>query len=166
MNALFEQLVAQNTGLTTFAIAQAVIRFDQQVNSAIGLDLFAALLVPPLVFHRRTADRLANKQMTEGLFFRTVAEDRELVLGIQDRFMATAAESFIAIHLGCSVKLFRLTQEQRPQLFPLTKSLPREIDGPETIDSVRGILAAAKRLGYCFATTDLSVICSALRVRF
>ena len=55
MNSLFEQNVTHNVGLTAFAISQAVIRFYEETNGERGMDFFAALLVPPLVFHRRTA---------------------------------------------------------------------------------------------------------------
>ena len=95
-----------------------------------------------------------------------IGEDRDLVFGIQNRLMAMTSHTFSAIHLGCSSGIIRMSVSPRVQLFPIVKSLPAEVDSPKTIESVRTIFAAAKRLGYCFATTDLAVVCAALRVRF
>jgi hypothetical protein len=166
MDTLFEQRVTQNTALTAFAIHQAVLRFDQHTQGTSGLELFAAILIPPLVFHRRTAESLAAKQMTEGLFFRAITDDRELIVGVQSRVMAMASQTFKAIHLGCSARVFQMHHEPRIQLVPLIRSLPQEVDGIRTIAAVRTVFAAAKRLGYCFANTDFAVICAALKVRF
>lgn len=166
MNTLFEQQVAQNTALTACAIAQAAMRFDEEVGSKRGLDLFAALLIPALVYHRKTATSFATRQMSEGLFFRVVVDDPELVVGVQTRLMTMATHTFQAIHLGCSAGLVRLARDRSIQLFPGPKSLPSEVDNSQTVESVHVLFAAAKRLGYCFATTEFAVICAVLRARF
>lgn len=166
MNSLFEQNVTHNVGLAAFAITQAAIRFQEEVNGTRGLDLFAALLIPPLVFHKRTATTLANKQMTEGLFLRVVAEDREIVLGAQARLVDLLPRTLEAIHLACSARLLKMVNDKSIELFPTLKSLPSAVETTHTQEGVRVILGAAKRLGYCFASTELSVVCTLLRVRF
>jgi hypothetical protein len=166
MDTLFEQHVTQNSALTAFAIAQAVMRFQEEVGEARGLSIFAALLIPPMVYHRRTAENLAAKNMTEGLFYRVIAEDHELVLGLQARLMTLAKHTFEAVHLGCSSRIIRLARERHTELFRVMKAMPQTVAGSEAIEPVRLVLAASKRLGYCFATTDFPAICGILRVRF
>jgi len=165
MDALFEQHVAQNPGLTAFAILQAAIRLTEESKNERGLDLFAALLIPPLVFHRKTALALEGRQMTDGLFLRMIAEERELAAGLNERLIDLTPRTFRAIHLGCSTKLFRLVKTDKLEIFPLLRSLPGILHSNQVPQSVTTILAAAKRLGYCFATTELPTVTTLLRAR-
>lgn len=166
METLFEHNVTQNNALTVFAVAQAVMRFEAETRREKGLGLCEALLVPPLVYHERTARAFAGKTMTQGLFYRVIAEDHELVLGLQNRLMATAERTIESVHLACSSGLLEMSTEPTFQLFGTMKALPTSVAGRNATDSVRTIFAAAKRVGYCFATTDFQSICSLLRVRF
>lgn len=166
MDALFEQHVTHNLAITAFAIAQASIQVRRETNDARGLTLFEAMLVPPLVFHRRTAAAFASRQRTAGLFYRVIAEDRELIIGTQSRLIDLTPRTLLAIHLGCSADLFRMVHAGTIEIISSSKSLPSVAENSSNTEAVTTILAAAKRLGYCFATLEFSVICAALRVRF
>jgi hypothetical protein len=80
--------------------------------------------------------------------------------------MASLDSTLKAIHLGCSANVFTMTNGRRFQLIPSMKALPSVVDNALAPSSIATLIAAAKRLGYCFATTELPVICAALRVRF
>jgi hypothetical protein len=166
MDALFEQHVTHNLAITAFAVGQAAIQMRQETDNARGLSLFEAMLVPPLVFHRRTAEAFSGRQRTDGLFYRVIADDRELVIGTQSRLIDLTPRTLQAIHLGCSADLFKLVHANGIELVASSKSLPSAAENLSNTEAVTTILAAAKRLGYCFATTEFSVICTALRVRF
>lgn len=166
MDALFEQYVTHNLAITALAIGQATIQVGQETNDGRGLSLFEAMLVPPLVFHRRTAQAFAGRQRTDGLLYRVLAEDRELTIGTQSRLIDLTPRTLQAIHLGCSANLFRMVHASGIELTASSKSLPSTVVNSTNSEAVTTILAAAKRLGYCFANTDFSVICAALRVRF
>ncbi len=166
MDALFEQHITHNLALTAFALGQAAIQVRKETKNLRGLTLFEAMLIPPLVFHRRTAAAFSGRQRTDGLFYRVIAEDRELVIGTQSRLVDLAPRTFQAIHLACSADLLKMVHNGGIELVASLNSLPSAAENPGNTEAVTTILAAAKRLGYCFATTEFSVICATLRVRF
>jgi hypothetical protein len=103
--------------------------------------------------------------MTEGLFLRFMAEERGVAVGVNERLMDLTPRTFTAIHLGCSSELFRLLKADAIEIMPNVKGLPSFLSSTQIPESVNTILAAAKRLGYCFATNDLAIVMTLLRVR-
>ena len=167
MDTLFEQRVSHNAALGAFAISEAASRFLQATTIADGgMPLLSTLLVLPLAYHRRTAAHIGSRQMTEGSFFRAIAEDHTISLGLQHRLMSMAGDTFKAIHLAAAGDLIKLSTTSPPSIVAVSKSRPQTTADVTVHERVSHVLAAARRVGYWLATNDLSVVCALLRVRF
>jgi hypothetical protein len=160
MDIRFERDISQNIGLASWAIWEAVVRFDQEVKAARGLPFPHVFVVLPLVLHRRSAEMIKAKTMTEGSFYRTLTEERGLSAGLQERVQGFANTTLNATNIACAAKLLLLDPDSL-FLFPGRKSIPVTAS-PEA----KQVLQAARRIGYWLAITDFPILCNLLRIRF
>lgn len=161
IDVLFEQRVIQNTGLAAEAIWQAVHEAYETKGRASGVSLPLAFLVLPLTFHQRTATVLAAKTQS-GAIFKALAEEREIVVGLQGRMQAMSGRTWQALSIGFHSGLLTLDQDRTREIYPGRKSLPIA----HTTDDVRVILGAAKRVGHAFAEMSLVQLAATLNIRF
>lgn len=166
METLFEKYVAENYALAAFALYAASHRFRESTTLYPGLSLEQALLVPPMVFHRKTADAFAKTMRTDGLFYRVLTENVQLTIGLQDRLQDSSERSMRTIHFGASTKILFI--EKKPE-FRVCASIfdrPGTTFGKKGSKEVKQLLQAADRIGYCLATTEFPLVCAALRISF
>ena len=161
IDVLFEQRVIQNTGLAAEAIWQAVYEAYESKGRAGGVSLPLAFLVLPLTFHQRTASVLAGKTQS-GAIFKALAEEREIVVGLQARMQALSPRTWHALSIAFHTGLLTLDQDHAHELYPGRKSAPVT----HTTEEVRVILSAAKRVGHAFAEMSLVQLSTTLNIRF
>jgi hypothetical protein len=161
IDVLFEQRVVQNTGLAAEAIWQAVREAYDAKGRADGVPLPLAFLVLPLTFHQRTATVLAAKTQP-GAFYKALADDREITVGLQLRMEAMSERTFQALSIGFHTGLLLLDQDHQRQLIPGRKTQPVA----HATNEVKVILNAAKRVGHAFAEMTPEQISAHLNVRF
>ena len=161
IDVLFEQRVIQNTGLAAETIWQAVQEAYETKGKAGGVSFPLAFLVLPLTFHQRTAGVLAGKTQS-GAIFKALAEEREIVVGLQARMQAMSTRTWQALSIGFHTGLITLDQNGSHDLYPGRKSPPVT----HTTEEVRTILAAAKRVGHAFAEMSLVQLSATLNIRF
>lgn len=166
MQSLFEKHVAENYAITAFALYAACRQFSQNTSEFAGLTLPQALLVPALVFHRKTAESFAKKTRTEGLFYRVVTENIQLIVGLQSRLQDSYDRTMRSIHFGVSTKI--LFVEKKSSFFVGASIIarPSATFGVKAHSDVQLILRAADRIGYCLANTEFSIVRAALRIEF
>jgi hypothetical protein len=162
----FERRVAQNTAIETWALWSCAVRFDQAVGPERGLELPFCFLVLPMVLHASTAKAISGLQMTEGSFYRALTQNRTIMLGLQSRVRSLADDTLHALNLAFPARLLRLDKAEQISVFPGRKTLPPPLTAAQMSEDVTQIIGASRRLGYWFATNELSVVCSLLKVRF
>jgi hypothetical protein len=88
------------------------------------------------------------------------------MLGLQSRVRGLADDTFRALNLAFAAGILRLDKTETLSVFPDRKTLPSALGSTQPSEDVTEIMGAARRLGYWFATNELSVVCNLLRVRF
>lgn len=166
MQTLFEKHVAENYSLVAFSIYAACRRFQETNSDSPGLSLEQAILVPALVFHRKTAESFANRTRTDGLFYRVLTEDIQLTVGLQARLQDSFERTMKSIHLGTSAKVLFFVQYPEFRICSSIIARPGESFGTKAPPDTKLILKAADRIGYCLASTEFPLVCTALRIRF
>jgi hypothetical protein len=161
MDILFEQHVAQNTGLAAEAIWQTVQSAHEAKGRAEGVPLALAFLVLPLTFHERTAKSLASKTQP-GSLYKALADDREIVVGLQTRMEALSDRTLQALSIGFHTGLLLLDPNEERQLLPGRKSPPIA----HATQEVKTILNAAKRVGQAFSEMTIVQLATHLGIRF
>lgn len=165
MDIDFEREVSQNVAFCSWALWECCHRFDDQVDSARGIPLPQMFLVLPLTLSKRVADTIQTKNMTEGSFFRALTEDRSIMAGLQRRLHGQAVRTRRALNLSFASGLIRLDRDVL-EVYPGRKSLPGQPAMSSLAEDFKRILFASRRLGYWMATTEFSVICNLLKVRY
>jgi len=161
IDVLFEQRVVQNTSLAAEAIWQAVYEAYETSGRTQGVSLPLAFLILPLTFHRRTAVILASKAQP-GALYKALAEDREIVVGLQMRMQAFSDKTFQAFSIGFHSKLLFLDPDHERHLIPGRKTQPVV----HATEDVKIILSAAKRVGQAFTEMTVVQLSTQLNIRF
>lgn len=161
IDVLFEQRVIQNTALAAEALWQAIHEAYEASSRTEGVLLPAAFLVLPLAFHRRSATALASKTQP-GAMYKALADDREIVIGLQSRMEAMSQRTLDALSLAFHSGLLQLDYQSRYQLLPGKKTPPVS----HVTEEVKTVLSAAKRVGQALFETPLIQIASHLGIRF
>src|SRR4051812_22784346 len=104
MDVLFEQNVVQNAALAAEALWQAVNEAYDTSGRTSGVSLPLAFVVLPLVFHERTAMSVATKTQP-GALYKALAEDPEIVIGLQKRMEAMANRTLDALSIAFNSNL-------------------------------------------------------------
>jgi hypothetical protein len=161
MDALFEQKLIQNQALSSEALWHAILAAHETTGRTAGATLPTSFIVLPLVFHRRTAHQLASRHLG-GALYKAIAEDRALVIGLQDRMASLFRRTCDALRLGFHSGLFVTDPIDRFRLIPQRKTPPVEHDS----DEVRVILSAAKRVGSALAELSVAQLSVHLGIKF
>ncbi len=161
MDVLFEQNVIQNTGLAAETIWQAIVEAYETKNRIEGIPFPLSFVILPLAFHKRTAKVLASKTQP-GAIYKALAEDREIVVGLQARMQALSERTLQGLSIAFSAGLIKMDQDHQRQLIPGKKTPPVT----HVTDDVKTILKAAKRVGQTLAELTLVQLASHLEIRF
>lgn len=161
IDVLFEQQVIQNTGLAAEVIWQTVHDAYEANDRTQGVSLPLIFLVLPLTFHQRTARILASKTQP-GAIYKALADDREVIVGLQERMQAMSERTFHALSIAFHTGLLRLDQDHLRQLIPGRKTPPVA----HVTDEVKTIMSAAKRVGHAFSEMTVVQLSSHLKIRF
>ena len=161
IDVLFEQRVVQNTGLGAEVIWQAVNEAYETSGRTQGVTFPLAFLVLPLTFHLHTARALATKTQP-GALFKAIAEDREIIVGLQSRLQAMADRTLASLSIGFHSGLLLLDPDHDRHLIPGRRTQPIA----HATDEVKTIFGAAKRVGNSFAEMSPAQICTHLNIRF
>lgn len=158
---LFEQRVVQNTGLAAEALWHAVNETYSANDRSGGVAFPLIFLVLPLCFHQRSAEAISHKTQS-GAIYKALAEDREIIVGLQHRMQGLAERTLQGLSLGFHSGLLILDQDSSRQIYPGKKSPPVK----HVTDEVKTILGAAKRVGHAFSEMTPEQLSSHLNIQF
>lgn len=164
MKLSFESSIVFNDAVGAVALWQFSRAYLDARNQAVGASLPEALLVLPIVFHRRSADAIHRMKQSSGLA-KALLDEPELPAGLQRRLESFCDTSLSSLSLALASGLLQLDPDKPwPRYIPKLKSLPSGLQ-PST-DDVKQVVDAAKRLGWWIAHEDFNALCSMLQVRF
>lgn len=164
MDLNFERTIVHNQALGATAIWHFSRAYFDTLEQTAGPTLPEALLVLPIVFHKRSADVLHRMRQASGLA-KALLDEPELPVGLQRRLEGFAEVSLRSLSLAVSSGLLRFDRDEPwPRYLPAQKTIPTALK-PLNAD-VKQVCDAATRLGWWLANEELSVLCSLLRVRF
>jgi hypothetical protein len=161
IDVLFEQRIIQNTGLAAETIWHAVQETYESKGKAGGVSLPLVFLVLPLTFHLRTA-RVLSQKTQSGAIFKALAEEREMVVGLQARMQAMSSRTWQALSIAFQTGLLTMDSNHTRDIYPGRKSSPVT----HASEEVRMILNAAKRVGHAFGQMSLVQLSTTLNIRF
>lgn len=158
---LFEQKIVQNNALAAEALWQATQEAYEVTKRTEGVHFPLMFLVLPLTFHKRTASVLASKTQP-GVLYKALGEDREIVVGLQERMQAMSQRTFEALSISFQTGLLLLDRDNQFQIFPGRKTAPVT----HVTQDVKIILKAAKRLGSAFSEMSFVQLSTHLNIKF
>jgi hypothetical protein len=161
MDILFEQRVVQNPALAAETIWYAVNEAYETRGRTQGVPFPLVFVVLPLTFHCAAATALSSKTQP-GALYKALAENREIIVGLQQRMEAMANRTLSALSIGFRTELLLLDPDHERSILPGKKSLPIN----HVTDEVRTIVNAAKRVGQAFAETTTPQLAMQLNIRF
>ena len=163
MDLSFEQEVIHNPVLGSLALWQFCREYAEQGSEG-GAPLPKMMLVLPVVFNRRSMCCIRRMQKKSGLL-KALAEHPDLVLSLQERVEWFSDLTFSSLRLACLASLIHVDRTQEwPAYACKRKTIPIELE--PVANDVKGIVAAAKRLGAWFSKEDIASLCRLLKVNF
>ncbi len=117
------------------------------------------MVVLPICFNREATDAIHSRRLEGGLL-NAIADDRSVVIGLQERMEEMFEQTFEAMLLGCASGLLELNTTDFV-VFPKRKTQPDFAMSPIHTR----MLATSRRLGLWFARLPLEQICNYLMIR-
>jgi hypothetical protein len=164
MDISFEIQIMQNQVVGAAALWNYSRSYFDAKDQIVGPSLPEMMLVLPIVFHKRTTEKLYRMRSASGLA-KALAEDPEIPVGLQRRMEGLANATFSSLSTAVGSGLLQKDPEKPwPRYSPATKSLPAGLKPAN--EDVTQIMRAAVRLGQWNAQEEFNSWCSLLRVRF
>jgi hypothetical protein len=160
MKMLNEYDAVQNPALGALLLWTFVAEYYKSKGENEGPILPHIMLVLPILFNQDFVENIYNRRLNGGLY-NALNDEMTLFVGVQNRMQAMSNLTFRSINVCCSAKIVFLDKE-RYEFIPVRSKIPDYKHN----ESIHKMLAAAKRLGFWFATNELNQLCALLKVRF
>jgi hypothetical protein len=160
MTRIHEYDVVQNSVLGALLLWAFVSEYYKTKGESEGPKFQHMMIVLPILFNRSFVETIYRKNFKGGLY-NALNEDMALFIGLQNRMEAMSVLTFRSINV-CSCAKNILLDKDRYEFIPVRSKIQDFKDN----ESIHKMLAAARRLGYWFATNDLNQLCGLLKVRF
>ncbi|MCH8012994.1 MAG: hypothetical protein IIA61_13790 [Candidatus Marinimicrobia bacterium] len=160
MDLLFEQKLTNNTALASHLISMAIRECFESKERKSGVELPLVFTILPLVFHKATAESLANKKRP-GALIKALSENREIPLGLQERMEGFADLTLAALNLSFAANLLYLDVNGTMEIVP-GKESKMDFTHPQIKTSIN----AAKRVGQSLSELNVEQLCIYLNIRF
>ena len=159
----------QNEALSVIAIHSFVLGYNNIARNKEGVIAYPRLqylfYVLPIVYNMANMNSFLNS--TE--LYTAIMKEPNVILGLQERANKMSVQTFDAINIGFSKKIFDIDKNDFTifLLRPFTsKKLPLSMSSFKTFDSVKKIQDSAYRLGSIFAKRHDKNIQNDLNIRF
>jgi hypothetical protein len=160
MDLLFEHKLTNNTALASHLIYIAVKECFELNERRAGVEFPLVFMILPLVFHKDTANSLANKRKP-GVLIKSLSEKREIPLGLQNRMEGFADLTLAALNLSFAANLLYLDINDTIEIVP-GKDLKMAFTHPQ----IKTAIKAAKRVGQSLFELNIEQLCIYLNIRF
>ncbi len=163
MSTLGEFQIIQNDVIGAHAIWQFSLYYHEYNTKNEYPYLILCLPVLPIVFNLRARDEINNRNFKEGSLFRTINENRDIYVGLQERMESMAPLTLRSINNAVSFKVLEFDQKST-RLIPLKNTFPKaDLNINEDYDKV---IQSAKRIGAWFGQLELFQITTYFNIRF
>jgi hypothetical protein len=162
MRIAFEQSLFQNEAFSATLMCTAVKAYYEQTEQRHGMPFLLSLIVLPLAYHRETAKILAVKRRPS-ILPKTMAENRDFPLGLQERMQDMSNMSMSALRLAIASQSLSLDDDGTALELVPVGALPAD---NFTSEEAKLMKKAARALGQAFAEVTLPQLCEFLLVRF
>ncbi|OMF08728.1 hypothetical protein BK131_25635 [Paenibacillus amylolyticus] len=158
MKVLNEYEVVQNPALGALLLYTFVSEYFMTKDE--GPTLPHLMLVLPILLNKDFVEKIYKRNKKGGLY-NALNDDMTLFIGVQNRMQSMSDLTFRSINLCLSANVVVLVKDKY-KFLPLRNKVPYYKHN----EDIHKMLAAAKRLGYWFATNELNQLCALLKVRF
>jgi hypothetical protein len=162
-HSLSELEIVQNPALGAFMIWHFGIGSQADHGRPAAFPL--AFLVLPLLLHRPTLEVIRSTHKASGLalFAAKLAAERENLLAVHERALLLRMLTLQSIAMGVSARLLTVDYSEAT----LRANTPEpKAKKPVLPERVRGVSAAADKLGYWFSKASLGQVAATLSVEF
>lgn len=150
----------QNPALGALLLWTFVAEYFKAKGENEGPTLPHMMLVLPILFNKDFVENIYKRKIKGGLY-NALNEDMTLFAGVQNRIQAMNELTLRSINFCCSAKIVLLDKKSY-EFIPVRS----KVQDYKHNESIHKMLAAAKRLGNWFATTEFNQLCALLKVRF
>lgn len=160
--------IMQNTSISALAIHSFVLGYYRVARHKNEKSNFPSLLyifyILPIVYHRKSRDTFKSSNE----IYTAIANDKETVLGLQERANKMSEQTFSAINLLYTKKILSYNKTDKTTIL-LRGFMSEKIMIPGTLgreNIVRNIQDSAYKLGYIFAKNSDKNLQLTLNIRF
>ena len=157
MIQISEYDIIQNSALGALSLGVFCKAFFDEQNKEHGPMLPLTMPVLPIVFNEKSVALIRRRNISGGLFA-TLADDKSIFVGLQQRMEAMYEQTMSAAGLAFASGLIGYDAET-------TELIPVKVT-PQVYNEYSPILATSKRLGIWFAALGFEQICTLLNIRF
>ena len=123
--------------------------------------LLLALPVLPIVFNKRAMNIIKGKKFKEGSLIKTISENKDIYVGLQERMEDTADITLSSIYLATASNLIMYDRETT-NLVPNSSILPKI----NKYEDYSDIISSSKRIGAWFAQLNTYEIMELFQIHF
>ncbi|MFF2912786.1 MULTISPECIES: three component ABC system middle component [Paenibacillus] len=157
---LNEYDAVQNPALGALLLWTFVNEFYKSSAEQEGPILPHIMLVLPILFNQDFVENIYKRNKKGGLY-NALNDEMALFIGVQNRMQTMSDITFKSLNVCSSAKIV-LLDKNNFQFIPVRTKIPDYKHN----EGIHKMLAAAKRLGYWFATIELNQLSVLLKVRF
>lgn len=123
--------------------------------------LLLSLPVLPIVFNKRAMNAIKSKKYKEGSLIKTINENKDIYIGLQERMEDTADITLHSIQIATSAGLI-LYDPETTCLIPNSNIVVKKTQYEDYAD----IISSSKRIGAWFAQLNIYEIMELFKIRF
>lgn len=123
--------------------------------------LILSLPVLPIVFNKRAMNIIKNKKFKEGSLIKTISENKDIYVGLQERMEDIADITLSSIYIATAANLIMYDRETT-NLVPNSSVQPKI----EKYEDYSDIISSSKRIGAWFAQLNTYEIMELFQIHF
>ena len=151
----------QNSVISALSLYTFTKEYFESKSRMEGPILPLIMPILPIVLNKESARDLSNNQRRYSSFFNSLSDNRFIPVGLQERMVGMAEQTFKALNVAFSTKLLTY-DKNNSQFIPISKTSVPRLNNKSNLE----ILKASKLLGFWFANLSIEDVLISLNITF